>query len=525
MTRARWLTIALSLATATCVTAPALAQKTLTIGTGGAFTSIDPHYHNLTPNNMIAFYLFSALTRGSPKFRPEPDLATSWTAIDDLTWEFKLRPGVTFSDGTPFTADDVVFTFGRIPTVLNSPSSFNYAVKPIIKIDVVDPLTLRFHTATPQPLMAYNLSGARIISRKHGEGAVTADYNSLKAAIGTGPYVATEAAVGDHVVFRRNETWWDEKPLWDTVRYKLIANNASRDAALQSGDVDAIDQVPTRDVAQLRQDPKLNVLAFPGQRLIYLYVDSQREQTPFVTDLAGKPIPNPLRDVRVRKALSLAINREGIKDRIMDGLSAPTGQLMPAGASGYDAETKTDPYDLPQARKLLADAGYPNGFAMTLHGPNDRYVNDSAIAEALAQGWTRIGVKTTVDTMPAAMFFSRGLKAEFSIDLTGWASDTGEGGNNLLQIVASSNPEKGRGAIYVPSHYANPHMDELIEKAVSTIDPVEREKLYVNAVREAMADQPFIPIHHQVNVFALRKGLAMRQRMQEGIRAWEVKPE
>jgi peptide/nickel transport system substrate-binding protein len=504
---------------------PASAQQTLTIGTGGAFTSIDPHYHNLTPNNMIATYLFSALTRADPRFQPEPDLALSWTAIDDKTWEFKLRPGVTFSDGTPFTADDVVFTFARIPTVLNSPSSFNYAVKPITKIDVIDPLTLRFHTNDPQPLMPYNLSGARIVSRKHGEGAVTADYNSLKAAIGTGPYVATEAAVGDHVTFRRNDAWWDQKPLWDTVKLKLIANNASRDAALQSGDVDAIDQVPTRDVAQLRKDPKLSVLAFPGQRLIYLFVDTQREQTPFVTDLAGKPIPNPLRDVRVRKALSLAINREGIKDRIMDGLSAPTGQLMPAGASGYDPGTKPDPYDLPQAKKLLTEAGYPNGFAMTLHGPNDRYVNDSSIAEAIAQGWTRIGIKTTVDTMPAAMYFSRSLKAEFSIRLTGWASDTGEGGNNLLQIVASVNPDKGRGAVPDPSHYANAHMDELIEKAVSTIDPEEREKLYVAAVHEAMEDQPFIPIHQQVNVFALRKGLVMRERMQEGIRAWEVRPE
>jgi peptide/nickel transport system substrate-binding protein len=283
--------------------------------------------------------------------------------------------------------------------------------------------------------------------------------------------------------------------------------------------------VPTRDVAQLRQDPKLTVLAFPGQRLIYLSVDSQREQTPFVTDLAGKPIPNPLRDVRVRKALSLAINREGIKDRIMDGLSSPTGQLMPAGASGYDPSIKPDPYDLPQAKKLLAEAGYPNGFAMTLHGPNDRYVNDSSIAEAIAQGWTRIGIKTTVDTMPSSMYFSRAAKAEFSIRLSGWASDTGEGGNNLLQIVASVNPDKGRGAVPDPSHYANAHLDELIEKAVATIDPEERERLYVDAVHQAMADEPFIPLHQQVNVFALRKGLVMRERMQEGIRAWEVTPQ
>lgn len=515
----RWLLLLASL----CLASPAMAQKTLNVATGGAFTSIDPHYHNLGPNNIVASHIFSALVRFAPNFEPEPDLAVSWRTIDPLTWEFKLREGVTFSDGTPLTADDVVFSFARIPTVLNSPSSFNFAVKPIAKIDVVDPHTLIFHTTEPQPLMPYNLTSARIVSRKYGEGASTADYNTLKAAIGTGPYRATEAVVGDHIVFRRNETWWDRKPLWDVVNWKLIANDASRDAALQSGDVDIIDQVPTRDVPELKQNPKLVILSAPGQRLIYLFVDTQRDPSPFVTGSDGKPLAkNPLRDVRVRKALSLAINRTGIRDRIMDGFSVPAGQLMPEGASGHDPSLKPDPYDPAQARKLLTEAGYPDGFGLTLHGPNNRYVNDSAVAEAIAQGWTRVGVRTAVDTMPAATFFSRALKADFSIDLTGWASDSGEASSNLIQIFASSNPEKGRGAVLVPSHYANAQLDALIEKAVATIDPTAREALYRQAMREGMADMAAIPIHFQVNVFALRKGLKMLPRMQEGIRAWEV---
>lgn len=505
---------------------PAAAQKTLTIGVGGAFTSLDPHYHNLGPNNIIADYIFGTLVRFDPKYQPEPGLALSWSAISPTEWEFKLRDGVTFSDGTPFTADDVVFTFGRIPAVLNSPSSFNFAVKPIIRIDVTDAHTLRFHTAKPEPLMPYNLASVRIVSRKYGEGATTSDYNSLKAAIGTGPFRVTEAAAGDHVVFRRNESWWDTKPVWDTVNYRAITNNASRDAALQSGDVDVIDQVPTRDVGELRKSPKISIMAAAGQRLIYLEVDSQREPTPFATDVSGKPLAvNPLRDVRVRKALSLAINRDGIRDRIMDGFAAPTGQLMPEGASGYEPSVKPDPYDPAAAKKLLAEAGFPNGFGLTLHGPNDRYVNDSAVAEAIAQGWTRIGVRTQVDTMPSTTFFSRALRADFSADLRGWASDSGEASSNLIQIIASSNPDKGRGAVLVPSHYANAHIDDLIEKAVATVDAAERETLYRDTIREAMRDQPVIPIHHQVNVWALRKGLVMRERMQEGVRAWEIKPE
>lgn len=504
---------------------PANAQ-TLSIASGGSFTSLDPHYHNVGPNNVLADHVFSRLVRADPQLNPEPDLATSWSSLGPTEWEFKLRDGVTFTDGTPFTADDVVFTFGRIPTVLNSPSSFNFAVKPINRIDVVDAHTLRFHTTNPEPLLPYNLASVRIVSRKHGQGADTADYNSLKAAIGTGPYRVSEFVVGDHVVLHRNDAWWDTKPVWETVNARVIANAASRDAALQSGDVDAIDLVPTRDVPQLRKNPKLSIIASPGQRLIYLFVDTQREQTPFVTDLTGKQLAaNPLRDVRVRRALSLAINRDGIRDRIMDGFAAPTGQLMPAGASGYEPSVKPDPYDPAQAKKLLSDAGFPSGFALTLHGPNDRYVNDSAVVEAIAQGWTRVGVKTTVDTMPSTTFFSRALRAEFSISLTGWASDTGEASSNLTQIIASSNPEKGRGAIYNPSHYANPRMDALIETAIATIDTGAREDLYRQIIREAMPDVPVIPIHHQINVLALRKGLAIRERMQEGIRAWEVKPD
>ena len=196
---------------------------------------------------------------------------------------------------------------------------------------------MRFHTSNPEPLLPYELASVRIVSRARiGQDAGTADYNSLKAAIGTGPYRVTEFAAGDHAVLRRNESWWDKNPICVTVNVRVIANNASRGAALQSGDVDAIDQVPTRDVPELRKNPKLSIITAPGQRLIYLFVDTQRAQTPFATDLNGKPLPaNPLRDARVRRALSLAINRDGIRDRIMDGFAVPAGQLMPEGASGW----------------------------------------------------------------------------------------------------------------------------------------------------------------------------------------------
>lgn len=513
---------ATSLATP-ALTTPAAAQKTLTIAVGGAFTSMDPHYHNLNPNNVLTSYVFDPLLRFDPNFVPQASLAASWTAIGETAWELKLRPGVTFHDGTPFTADDVAFTFARIPQVLNSPSSFTFATKPFTKIEVIDALTIRLHTAEAQPLTPYNLSNIRIVSRKHGEGASTGDYNTGKAAIGTGPYKVTSFAVGNSAVFQRNDAWWDKKPAWNTVNYKLIANNASRNAALQSGDVDVIDQVPTRDVEDLKKNPKVTVFAAPGQRLIYLAPDVSRPETPWATDASGAKLSkNPLADVRVRKAMSLAINRAGIRDRIMDGFSNPTGQIMPEGASGFEPSIKVDPYDPEAAKKLLAEAGYPQGFGITLHGPNDRYVNDASIVEAVAQMWTRIGIKTTVEVMPSTTFFSRAQKFEFSVRLTGWSSDTGEASSNLITLVASSAPEKGRGAIFDPTRYKNTAVDAIVEKSLATIDPAARETLYREAERLGLPEYPIIPIHQQVNIWAVRKGLTFHHRSYEGTRAWDV---
>ena len=506
--------------------APAGAQRTLNIGVGGAFTSLDPHYHNLTPNNVLAAHSFSPIVEFDPNFQPAPALATAWRPVGDTVWEFKMRPGVRWSDGSPFTADDIAFTFARIPQVLNSPASFNANVKPVTRIEVVDPTTIRLHTAAPAPLLPYMLTQVYIVSRKSGEGAGSGDYNTGKAMVGTGPYRLQSALVGDRVTFRRNEDWWGARSPWDTVNYRVIANNASRTAALQAGDVDVVDQVATRDVASLQTNPRVSVSSVPGQRLIYLYVDSGRAQSPQVFDLAGQKLPrNPLQDVRVRRALSLAINREGIRTQIMDGQAAITGQLMPEGASGYDPAIKPDPFDPAKARQLLAEAGYKDGFSIILAGPNDRYVNDGPIAQAIAQMWARVGIKAEVRSTPSSVFFAGAPRDEYSISLNGWQSDTGEASSDLIQLVASSNPEKGRGAILRPSHYGNPEIDAIIERSLTVLDTPQREALYRQATRLGMQDAAILPLHHQVNLFALRKGLRMLPRMQEGIRAWEVTEE
>jgi peptide/nickel transport system substrate-binding protein len=501
-------------------------QRKLTIMVGGAFTSMDPHSFNSGPNNALTGYVFEPLIRFDAEFRLQPALAVGWRAVDEKTWEIKLRQGVKFHDGAPFTADDVVFSFARIPGLLRSPESFAYAVKPITQTEVVDQYTLRLHTAAPIPLMPYNLTNVAIVSKQHGDGMTTASFNSLQSAIGTGPYRATAFASGEHAMFQRNETWWDKQPYWTTVSYRVVSDSTARIAALRAGVADVIDQVPTAEAAGLKANAKVAVIAMAGQRLIYLQPDASRMVTPFVTDPAGKPLEaNPLHDPRVRRALSLAINREELKDQVMDGYSVPTGQLMPEGQSGYDPAIPVDPYDPDHARKLLTETGYAAGFGLTLHAPDIGYVNDAKLAVAIARMWTGIGVKCQVEILPAAAFFTGALRGDFSMRLSGWLSDTGEASSDLIELVASSDPGKGRGAVFTPDKYSNPKVDTIIEQALATIDRDKRESLYREAERLAMPDMPIIPLHHQVNLWAVRAGLSFHARMQERTNAWDIEPQ
>jgi peptide/nickel transport system substrate-binding protein len=514
------------LALATTLAMPAAAQE-ITIAVGGAFTSMDPHFFDLSPNHALTGHVFDRLVHPDADMRPSPGLATGWKVLDERTWEFKLREGVTFHDGTPFTADDVAFTFARAPNVPNSPTSLGQYIRPVTRLEVVDPHTIRLHTEEPIPLIPQMMMSFSVIGRKQGEGMSTADYNSGKAAVGTGPYRLASFTLGDRAVFTRNPAWWGPKQPWERVTYRMISNDSARVAALQSGDVDAIDAVPTRDVARLQKDARLNVASRPGLRLIYLYVDANRPQTPHVTDKAGNPLPqNPLRDVRVRQALSMAINREGIRRQIMEGFSIPTGQAQPPGAMGYDPAIPVPAYDPEGAKRLLAEAGYPDGFGITLHGPNDRYVNDDAICQAIAQMWTRIGVKTAVQTSPASVFFTAGgVRDEHSVALTGWSTSTGEPDTHLSLMLATPDPARGRGTRPRPSHYSNPELDRMIDRALTTIDTEAREKAYQEIIRIGyVRDLAVIPIHHQVNIWAMRKGLHYTPRLSEQTRAMEFAP-
>lgn len=495
----------------------------LVIGLGADVTSIDPHFVNLAPNNSIAEQVFDPLVRRDPRQRLVPGLAESWRSIDDLTWEFRLRKGVKFHDGSDFTAADVVFTLDR-PATIKGPGGFTVYTRPITEKIVVDAHTIRLKTATPYPNMPIDMSGLVVVSSRAAKGASTEDFNSGKAAVGTGPFRFARYAKGDRVELARNDAYWGVKPAWEKVSFRLIASDPSRIAALLAGDVQMIEIVPTADYAKLKGNKDIAIFVTASNRMIHLHLDSHRDRSPFVTDKAGKPLEkNPLKDARVRHAISKAINRAAIVERVMEGLAIPAGQLVPEGFFGYIPALKPEQHDPEGARKLLAQAGYPDGFGLTLHGPNNRYINDEQIAQTVAQMLARVGIVARVETMPMSVYTGRATKAEFSVALLGWGVSTGEASYPLRSLLATWNKEKGFGPWNL-GRYSNPKMDQVLEQALATVENARREKLLQEATRLVIADHGLIPLHYQVNTWAARRNLIYTPRTDERTYAHEAKP-
>ncbi|WP_298852721.1 ABC transporter substrate-binding protein [uncultured Ruegeria sp.] len=497
---------------------PASAEK-LTFGLASETTSMDPYFHNVGPNNALLLHIYDRLIRQDERQQLSPGLALSWKPIDDLTWEFKLREGVKFHDGTDFNADDVVCSFERAPNVPDSPSSFATYVKgkSVVK---VDDYTVHFKTETPYPLMGNDVSTVAIVSDSVGCGAATADYNSGAAAIGTGPFMFGSYTPGESVVLKKNPNYWDGAAEWDQVEFRPIASNPSRVAALLAGDVDVISGVPTTDIVTLRNNDAVELHQGPSNRVIYLHLDQFRENSPFIKALDGSDIKNPLLDVRVRKAISKAINRDAIVEHVMEGVAIPAGQLMPSGFFGVSENLQPETYDPDGAKALLAEAGYGDGFQMTIHGPNDRYINDAKIAEAIGQMLTRVGIQMSVETMPRSVYFKRASSGspegtpEFSFILVGWGAGSGEASSPLKSLIHTFDKEKGFGSSNRGRH-SDAAIDAVIEEALATVDDAKRQDLLAKATEMAMETQAIIPTHFQVNTWGTRKGLSYIPRTDE----------
>ena len=507
----------------------------LTIGLASEPTSIDPHFHNVGQNNALRRQIFEGLVATDESQKLVPSLAQSWKALDDTTWEFKLRPNVRFSNGNSLTATDFIYTLCRIPTVANSPSSFTVFTRGIASIETPDPLIVHVKTTTPQPLFPTNMTTLGILSAKLfggenvkynasgcenlGSPPNSADFNSPDKAIGTGPYKLKEYMRGTHVILEQNPQYWGTKPLWNEVVLRPITSAGPRVAALLAGDVDMIENPPIHDFDKIKNSG-FNVVQGLSNRVIYIHMDSFSDKTPGVKGSEK----NPFKDKRVREALSHAVNRDAIVERIMGKVAVTAGELLPYPLFGTRKDAKPVSYDPDIARKLLAEAGYPDGFELVLGSPNDRYINDEQVAQAVAQMFTRVGVKTTVDAMTASTFFGRRNKYEFSAYLAGWGADSGEMSNPLTALVLTPNKETGAGSTNY-GRYSNKELDDLVAQAKSTINDGEREELLRKASVVLEEDYGIIPLHFEVTPWALRKGLAYAPRMDQYTLAPEVQAE
>ena len=508
---------------AACAVLPVALAQNLVLGTKLELNTLDPHFFAAFPTGSSHEYLYDKLVVLDEKLKVTPSLAQSWKLVDDLTWEFRLRKGVTFHDGSPFTADDVLFTIERVPNVPNSPNSFAQFTRGIEKVTKVDDHTIVIRTKAPSPQLPNDLANVWIVSSKAAKGATTADFNSGKAAIGTGPYKLVEWVNGERLVVERNDRYWGPKPHWAKVTERVIAKDPTRLAALLSGEVDAIDAVPIQDLDRLRKDGRFALYRGAAALVHYVALDSARDVSPFVTAKDGKPLgSNPLKDPRVRKALSLAINRDLIAKRIMEGSAIPASQLLPAEFPGASQSLKPDPYSPAQAQALLKEAGRGEGFRIVLHATADRYPNDSSVAQAIAQMWARVGLKAEVETLPGSVFFSRASRQEFSAFAAQYGAE--EAANSLRALVASFDRAKGFGTAN-RTRYSNPVVDSLLTESNETMDAELRNQKLTRAIDTAMADQPLIPVFYPIFDFAARKGLVVTPRAQRRFNAMMVEPQ
>ncbi len=498
--------------------APAHAQE-LVIALAAPLRTIDPHERNEAGHNSVVDHVFETLVGRDAGEAVRPMLAESWRMLDPLNWEFKLRKGVVWHDGTPFTVDDVIASLNRAALRPDSATSFGVFTRRIESVGRVNPHTLRVRTRHPHALLLSDLAAIRIVPVRSAD-STRAD--ALR--VGTGPYRLAEFVAGEQVVLERHEAHWAAKPAWQRLRLRFMPSPQARAFAFLAGEVHLIEDMPSADLARLAREPRAQVVSAVTNRLIYLHLDSARERSPFVTAKNGKPLDaNPLRDARVRRALSLAIDRRALVDRVFAGHAEPAAQLLPPGRSGTSPRIGTLPVDVDTARRLLADAGYPDGFAITLHTPKNRYRNDMQTAHAVAAMLARVGVRVRVEALGADTFFKRLDALDYSFYLAGWSTQTGEASSPLRALVGSHDARSGMGQAN-RGRFSDAGVDDLIRKAMLTLDEAQRNALLASATDQALGEQQaLIPLLHESSSWVVRKGFEYNGRSDQATYAFEVR--
>jgi peptide/nickel transport system substrate-binding protein len=487
---------------------------TLRVADVGDVQSMDPHSLNESLQLSVTGNVYEGLVGRGKDLSLQPALATSWKQTSPTVWRFELRKGVQFHDGTPFTADDVVFSFQR---AAGEGSDLKSNVNDIKQVRKVDDHTVEIETKSPFPILPNQLTTTYIMSKKWCEAnQATHPVDRRKGienaasfrANGTGPFRLRERQPSVRTTFVRNGNYWGKiDGNVQEVIFTPIGNDATRVAALLSGEVDVMEPVPVQDVARINASSNARVLTGPELRTIFLGMDQKRDELLY-SSVKGK---NPFKDKRVRRAFYQSIDIEGIHKTVMRGASKPTALMIGPGVNGFDpAMNKRLPYDPEAARKLLADAGSPNGFEVTMNCPNDRYVNDARICQAVAANLSRIGVKINLAAETKGTYFPKILRRDTSFYLLGWTPSTYDAHDALNALMACPD-ESGAGQFNLGA-YCNPKQSQLIKQIQSETDKGKRDAMIHEAMKIHQDDIGHLPLHQQALAWGTSKKIEITQR-------------
>ena len=474
----------------------------LTMGVRSGAESMDPHFSAIGINVSAMKNVYETLTARDDNLQLAPGLAESWEVVNDTTWRFHLRSGVKFHDGSDLDAADVVHSINRIPLAAGPDGGLVTYTRRVVEATAVDTLTVELKTDTPAATLPLDLTRLFVIPSEVAIDAPVGEFNSGAAAIGTGPYKLVSWTAKSDMIVEPFADYWGEAAKWDKVTFSEISNDSARVAALLSGRVDMINYAPPTDVARIRSEDNLEVFSGSSVYIFMLFPD-YADNSPRITAKDGSALDaNPFQDLRVRQAISLGVNRDAIASRVMEDLATPASQIITSGFFGWSPDAPELTYNTDQAKALLAEAGYPDGFKVDLHCTSDRLPMDGDICAALGPMFARIGIDASVNATPRAVYFPAQSGKEYSLMMNGWGSLTGEA-SYILSSMVHTKEEDGSFGVFNHFSYSNEAIDGLVEEALGTIDEAERKSLLEDAMKLTMEDLMAIPI---VNLSAIWAG-------------------
>ncbi|EHR70293.1 ABC-type dipeptide transport system, periplasmic component [Burkholderiales bacterium JOSHI_001] len=501
---------------ALALTSALASAQTFRWASQGDALTMDPHSQNEGLTNLSNFLTYERLVRRDKKLNLVPSLATEWQQVNATLWRFKLRPGVKFHDGTAFTADDVVFSLQRAKELTSQFATYANAMGTARR---VDDLTVEFQLPAVNPIFLQHLDSLLIMSKGWSEKNKVSkplDFKNKEESFasfnanGTGPFILVSRQPGIKTTYKRNPAWWDKHDgNVQEVVFTPIANDATRLSALISGELDFVLDPAPRDVPRLRNTAGVKVVEGTENRVVFIGMDQHSDKLQYASVPGDK---NPFKDQRVRKALYHAIDIETIKTKLMQGLSVPTGGNTPSSLAYWNdpAIEARFPYDLEAAKKLMAEAGYGNGFEVTLDCPNNRYINDEEICQALGSMWAKINVRLRVNAMPRTLYFPKLDKHDTSMYMLGWGGSVTDAEPTLTPVMRNPG-EKGVG-YYNYGRSTNDKFDALAARSTVEPDPKKREELVKSALMEWKQQVHTIPLHRQVIPWAMRSNVTVVHR-------------